>query len=67
MGYVLKENAVIDVIQAIHKVVEGNAYISLEMSGFLLKKSKITTKGRAIQSATIDACRKGDIKIDSRI
>jgi DNA-binding NarL/FixJ family response regulator len=44
MGYVLKENAVIDVIQAIYKVVEGKAYISLEMSGFLLKKVKSLQK-----------------------
>ena len=39
LGYVLKENAVIDVIQAIHQVVDGSAYISPEMSAFLLKKT----------------------------
>jgi DNA-binding NarL/FixJ family response regulator len=38
MGYVLKENAVLDVIQAIGSVTAGNAYISPEMSVFLLRK-----------------------------
>jgi DNA-binding NarL/FixJ family response regulator len=39
MGYVLKENAVLDVIQAIGSVTAGNAYISPEMSAFLLRKN----------------------------
>jgi DNA-binding NarL/FixJ family response regulator len=46
MGYVLKENAVMDVIQAIHKVAEGNAYISPEMSAYLLKKKVKTVQKR---------------------
>jgi DNA-binding NarL/FixJ family response regulator len=39
MGYVLKENAVIDVIQALRSVTAGNAYLSPEMSSFLLRRN----------------------------
>ncbi len=38
LGYVLKENAVTDIVHAIRTVVEGNPYISPEMSAFLLRK-----------------------------
>lgn len=37
-GYVLKENAVTDVVNAIHAVVQGGNYISPDMSAFLLRK-----------------------------
>ncbi|MGE8292479.1 MAG: response regulator, partial [Sphingobacterium sp.] len=37
-GYVLKENAVVDIIHAIEAVIQGNSYISPEMSSFLLKQ-----------------------------
>jgi two-component system, NarL family, response regulator DegU len=37
-GYVLKENAVTDVVNAIYAVVQGGNYISPEMSAFLLGK-----------------------------
>lgn len=39
LGYVLKENAVTDVIHAIHSVRGGNPFISPEMSAFLLRKT----------------------------
>ncbi|WP_285056732.1 response regulator transcription factor [Pedobacter ginsengisoli] len=39
-GYVLKENAVVDIIQAIEAVVSGNSYISPEMSTFLLSQRR---------------------------
>lgn len=39
-GYVLKENAEIDVIHAIETVKSGNSYISPEMSTFLLNQRK---------------------------
>ena len=39
-GYVLKENAVLDVINAIYKVYEGNSYVSPELSSYLIKKRK---------------------------
>ena len=42
LGYVLKENAVIDVIQAIRKAVDGQAYISPDMSTFLLQRTAKT-------------------------
>jgi two-component system, NarL family, response regulator DegU len=40
-GYLLKENAVIDVITAINKVAEGNTYLSPELSIHLFKRNKI--------------------------
>lgn len=39
-GYVLKENAVVDVIHAIEAVISGNSYISPEMSSFLLSQRR---------------------------
>lgn len=39
-GYVLKENAVVDIIHAIEAVTQGNSYISPEMSSFLLKQRR---------------------------
>lgn len=41
-GYVLKENAVVDIIQAIEAVVSGNSYISPEMTSFLLSQRRNT-------------------------
>jgi two-component system response regulator DegU len=38
MGYVLKDNAVLDINQAIYHVIAGKAYISPEMSVFLVKR-----------------------------
>jgi len=40
LGYLLKENAVLDVIAAIYNVFDGNSYISPELSVHLLKKNK---------------------------
>jgi two-component system, NarL family, response regulator DegU len=37
-GYVLKENAVTDVVHAIYAVVQGGNYISPDLSAFLLRK-----------------------------
>jgi DNA-binding NarL/FixJ family response regulator len=37
-GYVLKENAVTDVVNAIHTVVQGGNYISPDMLTYLLRK-----------------------------
>jgi DNA-binding NarL/FixJ family response regulator len=39
LGYVLKENAVTDVIHAIRSVRVGNPFISPDMSAFLLRKT----------------------------
>ncbi|MCE6991943.1 response regulator transcription factor [Dyadobacter sp. CY323] len=39
MGYVLKENAVSDIVHAIYKVAGGDSYLSPEISSYLLKKS----------------------------
>ena len=38
MGYVLKENAVVDILHAIATVMKHQAYISPEMSSYLLKQ-----------------------------
>ncbi len=43
-GYVLKENAVTDIMHAIRIVAEGNPYISPEMSAFLLRKPQNVQK-----------------------
>ncbi|RDC63557.1 response regulator transcription factor [Adhaeribacter pallidiroseus] len=43
-GYVLKENAVTDIMHAIRIVAAGNPYISPEMSLFLLRKPQNTAK-----------------------
>ncbi len=40
MGYVLKENAIDDIVECIKKVSEGFNYISPALSHFLLKKSR---------------------------
>ena len=42
-GYLLKENAVLDIINAIYNVAEGNSYISPELSVHLLKKGRAGT------------------------
>lgn len=39
-GYLLKENAVVNVIQAIYKVAEGSTYLSPELSIYLFKRNK---------------------------
>jgi two-component system, NarL family, response regulator DegU len=43
-GYVLKENAVSDVVNAIYKVHQGNSYLSPEMSSYLFKRSNASPK-----------------------
>ena len=43
-GYVLKENAVTDIMHAIRMVADGNPYISPEMSAFLLRKPQSPQK-----------------------
>lgn len=42
-GYVLKENAVTDVVNAIYAVVQGGNYISPDMSAYLLRKPTKTS------------------------
>ncbi|MCF0062809.1 response regulator transcription factor [Dyadobacter chenwenxiniae] len=44
MGYVLKENAVSDIVHAIYKVMDGNSYLSPEISSYLLKRNAFKTK-----------------------
>jgi DNA-binding NarL/FixJ family response regulator len=39
-GYLIKENVVADVINAIYKVAEGNTYLSPELSIHLFKRNK---------------------------
>ncbi|TWF41328.1 LuxR family two component transcriptional regulator [Chitinophaga polysaccharea] len=40
MGYVLKENAVVDIMYAIEAVLRGHSYISPEMTSFLLAQKR---------------------------
>lgn len=39
LGYVLKENAVSDIVHAIYKAKDGDLYLSPEISAYLLKKT----------------------------
>jgi DNA-binding NarL/FixJ family response regulator len=41
-GYVLKESAVTDIIDSIRSAARGEYYVSPVLSGFLLKRSRIT-------------------------
>lgn len=41
-GYVLKENAVADIVSAIHAVMEGRHYISPSLSEYLLQRTRPT-------------------------
>lgn len=41
MGYVLKDNAAMDINNAIHHVMAGKAYISPEMSALLIKRNTV--------------------------
>ena len=47
LGYVLKENAVTDIIHAIEAVMDSHPYISPEMSAYLLKKN---TKSKTVKT-----------------
>lgn len=40
MGYVLKENAVTEIVNAIRSVAQGEYYISPSISGYLVKRKK---------------------------
>lgn len=53
MGYVLKENAVVDIIHAIQAASGGNAYISPEMSSYLLRQKHKAPSGAAEMLATL--------------
>lgn len=39
-GYVLKENAVLDILQAVKEVANGEYYISPQISSYIIKQSK---------------------------
>ncbi len=45
MAYVLKDNAALDITQAILQVIEGRVYISPEMSAYLVHKQKASKSG----------------------
>lgn len=49
MGYVLKENAVVDIINAISSVLKHQSYISPEMSSFLLRQKSRAHDGPKAQ------------------
>lgn len=53
MGYVLKENAVVDVINAILSVLKHQPYISPEMSTFLLRQKSRVHGGPRPQMETL--------------
>jgi DNA-binding NarL/FixJ family response regulator len=51
-GYVLKENAVTDVVNAIHTVVQGGNYISPDMLTYLLRKPAKPTAANELHLLT---------------
>lgn len=53
LGYVLKENAVADVIQAVRKVAGGYPYISPEMSAFLLARARNPVRRKPLHSLSL--------------
>ncbi|HEX2958077.1 MAG TPA: response regulator transcription factor [Chitinispirillaceae bacterium] len=57
-GYLLKENAVVDVISAIYKVAEGNTYLSPELSIHLFKRNKPATENENLISTLTQAEKK---------
>lgn len=57
-GYVLKENAVIDIINAISALEKGNSYISPEMSSFLLKQKNKQARNNYDQLESLTASEK---------
>jgi two-component system response regulator DegU len=44
MGYVLKENAVTDIVHAIYKVSRGEPFLSPEISAYLLRKTALVNR-----------------------
>lgn len=56
-GYLLKDSAVIDIIECIHKVAEGNYYISPSVSNFLVnrkdKMKKLENDNPELKTLTI--------------
>ncbi|MFT3675131.1 MAG: response regulator transcription factor [Chitinophagaceae bacterium] len=62
-GYVLKENAVIDIIHAIAAVERNNSYISPEMSSFLLKQKGRLPAGVSEQLETLTTSEKRIVQL----
>lgn len=62
-GYVLKENAVIDIIHAIAAVERNNSYISPEMSSFLLKQKGRLPGGVSEQLETLTTSEKRIVQL----
>lgn len=60
-GYVLKENAVVDIIHAIETVTSGNSYISPEMSSFLLNQRRGNQK--STPNELLDTLTASELKI----
>lgn len=59
-GYVLKDSAVSDIIECIHKVSQGNYYISSSLSNILMKPKN---KNRTEDEPTIDLLTKAELQI----
>ncbi len=53
-GYVLKDDAVNDIINAVRAVSEGRIYISPSLSGLLVMKSKLKTSGEKTETLLAD-------------
>lgn len=62
-GYVLKENAVIDIVHAIAAVERHHSYISPEMSSYLLKQKNRPAMGTAGLLDTLTASEKKIVQL----
>jgi DNA-binding NarL/FixJ family response regulator len=48
LGYVLKECAADDILDCIRAVMKGEAYVSAQLSGFLLRRRSLPEPGRSV-------------------
>lgn len=66
MGYVLKENAVVDIINAIASVLKHQPYISPEMSSFLLKQKSRVNNSPLAQLETLTSSERKIMQLVAR-
>ncbi len=51
-GYVLKEDAVLDILSAVKSVVNGESFVSSKLTGMLIEKAKTSNKDENIEMIT---------------
>ena len=61
-GYVLKENAVTDVLRALHSVADGQTFLSPSISGFLVNRLRRTEALRG-ENPTLDELTPTELRV----